>query len=117
MGHPTVRLILMKEKAVRIWKARLQSRVLLEELSRKQEKESNYMELESWIWSSLNTYIKSAKEVTLLDTPGVKVQAEVDIMALASRLEGMIQKSGTISSLREVLTWKLTIAIQSEENK
>ena len=61
--------------------------------------------------------MESAKEVTLLDTPGVKVQAEVDMMALASRLEGMMQKSGTISSLREVLTWKLTFAIQTEENK
>ena len=50
-----VRLILMKEKAVRIRKARLQRRVLLEELSRKQEKESNYMELDSRIWGSLIT--------------------------------------------------------------
>ena len=60
--------------------------MLLEEFCRKQEKESNYAELESWIWNSLNTYMESAKEVTLLDTPGVKVQAEVDMMALASRL-------------------------------
>ena len=52
-----VRLILMKDKAVRIRKARLQQWVFLEELSRKQEKESNYVELESWIWSSLITYI------------------------------------------------------------
>ena len=91
--------------------------MLLEGLLRKQEKESNYVELESWIWGSLTKYMESAKEVTLLDTPGVKVQAEVDMMALASRLEGMVQKSGTISSLREVLTWKLTFAIQTKENK
>ena len=65
------RLILIKDKAVRIRKARLQRRVLLEELSRKQE--SNYVELESWIWNGLSTYMESAKEFTLLDTPGVKV--------------------------------------------
>ena len=59
-----VRLILMKEKAVRIGKARLQRRVLLEELSRKQEKESNYVELESWIWASLITCMESANQTT-----------------------------------------------------
>ena len=61
--------------------------------------------------------MESAKEVTLLDTPDVKVKAEVDMMALASKLEGMVEKSRTISSLREVFTWKLTFAIQTEENK
>ena len=91
--------------------------MLLEGLLRKQEKESNYVELESWIWESLLNYMGSAKEVTLLDTPGVKVQAAVDMMALASRSEGMVQKSGTISSLREVFSWKLTFAIQTEVDK
>ena len=40
-----VRLILMKENAVRILKVRLKQRVFLEELSRKEEMESNYVEL------------------------------------------------------------------------
>ena len=44
-----IRLILMREKAIRIRKSRLQRRLLLEGLLRKQEKESNYVELESWI--------------------------------------------------------------------
>ena len=91
--------------------------MFLEELIRKQEKESNYVELESWIWKSLNANMESAKKVTLLDTPDVKIQAEVDVMALASRQEGMVQKSCTFSSLIELITWKLTIAIQSMENK
>ena len=42
---------------------------------------------------SLLNYMGSAKEITLLDTPNVKVQAAVNMMALASRSEGMIQKS------------------------
>ena len=75
------------------------------------------MMLESWIWDSLLNYMGSAKEITLLDTPNVKVQAAVNIIALASRLEGMVQKSGTISSLREVFSWKLTFAIQTEVDK
>ena len=50
----------------------------------------------------LNAYMESAKEVTLLDTPGVKVQAEVDMMALASRLEGMIQKSDYLNLISEI---------------
>ena len=65
----------------------------------------------------IKTPAESAKQVTLLDTPGVKVQAEVDIMAVASRSESIMQKSGTNSSLREALTWKLTFAIHAEENK
>ena len=60
------------------------------------------MELESWIWNSLNANLESAKEVTLLDTPDVKIQAEVDVIALASRQKDMVQKSGTFSSLREM---------------
>ena len=91
--------------------------VALEGLLRKQEKESNYVDMESWIWESLLNYMGSAKEVTLLDTPSFKVQAAVNMMALASRSEGIIQKSGTISSLREVFSWKLKFAIQTEGNK
>ena len=83
----------------------------------KQEKESNYVELESWIWESLLNYMGSAKEITLLDTPNVKVQDAVNMMALVSGSEGMVQKSGTISSLREVFSWKLTFAIQPEVDK
>ena len=60
------------------------------------------MELESWIWNSLNANLESAKEVTLLDTPDVKIQAEVDVIALASRQKDMVQKSVTFSSLREM---------------
>ena len=75
------------------------------------------MDMESWIWESLLNYMGSAKEVTLLDTPSFKVQAAVNMMALASRSEGIIQKSGTISSLREVFSWKLTFAIQTEVDK
>ena len=39
------------------------------------------------------------------------------MMALASRLEGIVQQSRTISSLREVFSWKLTFAIQTEVDK
>ena len=83
----------------------------------KQEKESNYVELESWIWESLLNYMGSAKEVTLLDTTGVKVQAEVNMMALASRSEGIMQKSGTISSLAGEQSDNVFCSLISNQNQ
>ena len=69
-------------------------------MAKKQEAESNLADFVSWIWGNLNAG-----------------QAGLDIMALASRKECKIQKSGTFPSLREVISWKLTVDIQSVEDK
>ena len=50
-------------------------------------------------------------------TPDFKVQASLNIMALANSKESRFQKSATFSSLREVVSWKLTVDIQSVEDK
>ena len=60
------RLMVTKEKANRIRRAKLQQRVFREGLAREQETASNLAELKSWIWSSLNKHMRSSKEVTLV---------------------------------------------------
>ena len=47
ISEQVLRLISMKEKAVRIRRARLQQRVIREELAKKQEAESNLVEQEA----------------------------------------------------------------------
>ena len=71
-------------------------------MPKKQEAESNLADFGSWIWGNLNAHMESNKEVTLLDTPDIKVQAGLDVMALASRKESKIQKSGTFSDLKRL---------------
>ena len=56
------RLIFMKEKAVRFWRARLQQRVFKEELAKKQETECNLAEFGSWIWGARTPTWSPARE-------------------------------------------------------
>ena len=106
----------MKKKAVRIQRAKHQQRVFREELTKKHERESNLSEFGYWIWSNLDTHMRSSKEVTLVDTPDIQVQASLNIMAVANSTDNSIQKSGTFSSLKEIISWKLYINIQSVED-
>ena len=55
------------------------------------------------IWSNVNAHMESSKEVTLLDTPDIKVQAGLDIMALANRKESKIQKKILIAERNSIL--------------
>ena len=74
------------------------------------ESRRSIAKFESWIWSNLDTRMKSSKEVTLVDTQDI--QANLNIMALANSTDNSFQKSGTFSSLREIISWKLSVSIQ-----
>ena len=91
------RLNEMKEKSVWIRRARHQQRMFKEELARKQEEERDRAEFKSWIWGAMDTHMESSKEVTLVDTPDIQVQASLDIMALANSIDNNFQESGMFS--------------------
>ena len=61
--------------------------------------------------------MKSSKEVTLVDTPDIQVQANMNIMALANSTNNSFQRYRTFSSLREIVSWKLSVSIQSVEDR